>query len=126
MKIVSDEAILSIDNEKRWKAIERNLLVWISGIPLTLEYVWNSGGEIFYLRLYFSWYLPARTANVIIKLNRFCYYVQKGHGFRENLVSVIVSTFLIFMFVDQLLLVDVFSQLYLCQKNNVGLTVIYR
>ena len=33
-------------------------------------------------------------------------------GFRENLVSVIVSTFLIFMFVDRLLLVDVFSQLY--------------
>ena len=66
-----------------------------------------------------------RTANVI-KPNRFCYYVQKGHGFRENLVSVIVSTFLIFMFVDQLLLVDVFSQLYLCQKNNVGLTVVKR
>ena len=103
--------ILSIDNGKRWKAIQRNLLVWISGIPLTLEDVWNSGWEIFYLRLYFSWYLPARTANVI-KPNRFCYYVQKGHGFRENLVSVIVSTFLIFMFVDQLLLVDVFSQLY--------------
>ena len=41
---------------------------------------------------------------IIIKPNRFCYYVQKGHGFRENLVSVIVSTFLIFMFVDQLLL----------------------
>ena len=42
-------------------------------------------------------------------------------------MSVMVSTFLIFMFVDQLLLVDVFSQLYLCQKNNnVGLTVIYR
>ena len=80
-----------------------------------------------YLRLYFSWYLPARTANVIIKPNHFCYYVQQGHGFRENLVSVMVSTFLIFMFVDQLLLVDVFSQLYLCQKNNnAGLTVIYR
>ena len=103
--------ILSIVNGKRWKAIQRNLLVWISGIPLTLEDVWNSGWEIFYLRLYFSWYLPVRTANVI-KPNRFCYYVQKGHGFRENLVSVIVSTFLIFMFVDQLLLVDVFSQLY--------------
>ena len=29
-----------------------------------------------------------------------------------NLVSVIVSTSLIFVFVDQLLLVDVFSQLY--------------
>ena len=63
------------------------------------------------VRLYFSWYLRARTANVN-KPNRFCYYVQKGHGFRENLVSVIVSTFLIFMFVDQLLLMDEFSQLY--------------
>ena len=62
---------------------------------------------------------------IIIKPNRFCYYVQKGHGFRENLVSVIVSTFLIFMFVDQLLLVDVFSQLYYL-NNNVGLTVINR
>ena len=72
----------------------------------------KSGWEIFYaLRLYFSWYLRARTANVI-KPNRFCYYVPKGHGFREKLVSVIVSTFLIFMFVGQLLLVDVFSQLY--------------
>ena len=45
--------------------------------------------------------------------------------FRENLVSVIVSTFLLFMFVDQLLLVDVFSQLYYL-NNNVGLTVINR
>ena len=56
--------------------------------------------------------LPARTPANVIKPSRFCYYVQKGHGVRENLVSVIVSTFLIFMFVDQLLLVDVFSQLY--------------
>ena len=84
-----------------------------------------------FIRLYFSEYLPAGTGNVIIKPNRFCYYVQKGHGFRENLVSVIVSTFLIFMFVDQLLLVDVFSQLYYLtdakkQNNNVGLTVINR
>ena len=128
VKIVSDQVILSIDNGKRWKAIQRNLLVWNSGIPFTLEDVFL-GCEIFYLRLYFSWYLPARTANVI-KPNRFCYYVQKGHGFRENLVSVIVSTFLIFMFVDQLLLVDVFSQLYYLtyakKKNNVGLTVINR
>ena len=103
--------VLSIDNGKRWKAIQRDLLVWISGIPLTLEDVWNSGWEIFYLRLHVSWYLPAGTANVI-KPNHFCYYVQKGHGLRENLVSVIVSTFLIFIFVDQVLLVDVFSQLY--------------
>ena len=48
----------------------------------------------------------------VIKPSRFCYYVQKGHGFRENLVSVIVSTLLIFMFVDQLLHVEVFSRLY--------------
>ena len=57
---------------------------------------------------------------------------QKGHGFRENLVRVIVSTFLRFMFDDQLLLVDVFSsQVYYLtyvkkQDNNVGLTVINR
>ena len=42
----------------------------------------------------------------MFKPNRFCYYVQKGS--RENLVSVIVSTFLIFMLVGQLLLLDVF------------------
>ena len=59
-----------------------------------------------------------RTANVI-KPNRFCYNVQKGHGFRENLVSV-VSTLLIFMFVDHLLLVDVFSELYLCQNTTMS------
>ena len=44
-------------------------------------------------------------------------------------MSVIVSTFLIFMFVDQLLHVDVFSQLcYLSYaKNiNVGLVIINR
>ena len=69
--------------------------------------------------------LPARTPANVIKPSRFCYYVQKGHGVRENLVSVIVSTFLIFVFVDQLLLVDVFSQLYYL-NNNVGLTVINR
>ena len=38
-------------------------------------------------------------------------------GFRENRVSVIVTTFFIFMFVDQLLLVDVFSQLYYLTEN---------
>ena len=111
MKIDSVQVILSTDNGKRWKSIEGNLLAQISGIPSTLGDVWNSGGEIVYLELYFSWYLPARSANVI-EPNRFCFYVQKGHGFRENLVSVIVSTFLIFIFVDQLLLADVFSQLY--------------
>ena len=45
---------------------------------------------------------------IIIKPNRSCYYVRKGHGFRETFVTI-VSTFLIFMFVDQLLLVDEFS-----------------
>ena len=48
----------------------------------------------------------------VIKPNRFCYYVQKDHGFRENIVSVIVSTFLIFTFVDELLPVDLCSPLY--------------
>ena len=38
--------------------------------------------------------------------------MYKIKGFREKLVCVIVPTFLIFMFVDQLLLVDVFSWLY--------------
>ena len=38
--------------------------------------------------------------------------------FRENLVSVIVSTFLLFMSVDQLLLVDVFSQQYYLTDAN--------
>ena len=51
--------------------------------------------------------------------------------FRDNIVSVIVSTFLLFMFVDQLSLVDVFCQQYYLtdakkQNNNVGLTVINR
>ena len=40
-------------------------------------------------------------------------------------MSVIVSTFLIFIIVDQLLLVDVFSQLYYL-NNKVGLTVVNR
>ena len=35
-------------------------------------------------------------------------------------MSVIVSTFLIFMFVDQLLLVDVFSQLYYLTRVPMG------
>ena len=38
--------------------------------------------------------------------------MYKTKSFREKLVCVLGSTFLIFMFVDQLLLVDVFSQLY--------------
>ena len=37
--------------------------------------------------------------------------MYKIKGLREKLVCVIVFTFLIFMSVDQLLLVDVFSQL---------------
>ena len=40
-------------------------------------------------------------------------------------MSVIVSTFLIFMFVDQLLLMDLFSQLHYL-NNNVGLTAEYK
>ena len=43
-------------------------------------------------------------------------------SFREKLVCVIVSTFLIFMFVEQLRFVEVFSQLYYIThaKNNNG------
>ena len=40
----------------------------------------------------------------------------KVKGFGEKLVCL-VSTFFIFMFVDQLLLVDVFSQLYYSQNS---------
>ena len=48
--------------------------------------------------------------------------MYKTKSFREKLVFVIVSIFLIFMFVDQLLLVDVFSQPYYLTyaKNNIG------
>ena len=120
VKIVSDQVILSIDNGKRWKAIQRNLLVWNSGIPFTLEDVFL-GCEIFYLRLYFSWYLPARTANVI-KPNRFCYYVQKDHGFRDNFLSVIVSTFLISYLLISCWSSRVFSAILfnLCQKTTMS------
>ena len=110
--------VLSIDKGKRWKAIYGYHLALISGIPSTLdtlhvEDVWNSGWEIFYLiKVVFLVVLACEKWDCIIKPNRFCYYLQKGAGFRENLAAVIVSTFLIFMFVDQLLLVDVFSQLY--------------
>ena len=38
--------------------------------------------------------------------------MYKIKGFKEKLVCVVVSTFLIFMFVGQLLLVGVFSRLY--------------
>ena len=47
--------------------------------------------------------------------------MYKIKGLREKLVCVIVSTFLIFMFVDQLLLVDVFSQLNIyAQKKTMA------
>ena len=97
--------------------MDRALLVWISGIPLTLEDVWNSGWEIFDLRLYFSWYLPARTANVI-RPNHFCYYVQNGHSF----LSVIVFTFLISYLLISCWSSRVFSAIIfnLCQKTTMS------
>ena len=55
--------------------------------------------------------------------------MYKRVGFRENRVSVIVTTFLIFMFVDELLLVDVFSQLYYLTEyatNQQGRTYRYK
>ena len=36
-----------------------------------------------------------RGLNVIIKLNRFCYYVQEEEFWRRKLVRVMISTFLI-------------------------------
>ena len=48
----------------------------------------------------------------VIKPNRFCYFEQNNR-FREKLVCVVVSI-CIFMLVDQLLLVEVVSQLYYC------------
>ena len=47
-----------------------------------------------------------------MKLNRTVFVIMYKRVLRENLMCVIVSTFLIFMLVDQLLLMDVFSQLY--------------
>ena len=68
------------------------------------------------LKLYFSWYLPARTE---CHKNRTVFVgMYKTKSFREKLVCVLGSTFLIFMFVDQLLLVDVFLQLY--QKTTMA------
>ena len=49
--------------------------------------------------------------------------MYKIKSFGGKLVCVIVSTFLIFTFVDQLLLVNVFSQVYYlthAKKNNNG------
>ena len=57
------------------------------------------------LRLYFSWYLPART-ECNYKTESFFVIMCKTKSFREKLLCAIVSTFLFFMFVDQLLLVD--------------------
>ena len=60
----------------------------------SIEDVWNSGWKIFYLRLYLSWYLLVRTANVIIKLKRFC-IIYKRVTVLGGILSLIVSTFLI-------------------------------
>ena len=79
------------------------------------------------VRLYFSSYLLTTTANVN-KPNRFCYHVQKFHGFRENIVSVNnsfhISYYVCWSVVTRGCLFT--AVLYnLCQKNNnVRLTVI--
>ena len=67
------------------------------------------------LRLYFSWYLPART-ECNYKTEPFLLLCAKTKSFREKLLCAIVSTFLFFMFVDQLLLVDA----DLCQKTTMA------
>ena len=46
IKIVSDQVILSSNNGKRWKAIEGNLLAWISGIPSTPFFL-REGGRLY-------------------------------------------------------------------------------
>ena len=61
-----------------------------------------------------------RELNVIIKPNRLVLLCTKRRVLERNL-CVIVSTFLIFMFAEQLIFVDVFSQLQsLIPKNNNG------
>ena len=47
----------------------------------------------------------------VIKSNCFCYFIQNKRFYIERKLTV-WNSFHIFMFVDQLLLVDVFSQLY--------------
>ena len=58
----------------------------------------------------FPWKSLSRVVLNVINRTVFV-IVYKIKGLREKLECVIVFTFLIFMFVDQLLLVDVFSQL---------------
>ena len=115
--------ILSIDNAgKRWKAIQRNLLAWISGIPLPLEDVWNSGWEgCISRRLYFSWGTCLRDWNWNVnKPNRFCYHVQKGHGFRESCVCNSFHISYLYVCWSVVTRGCVFSAVLfnLCQKNN--------
>ena len=107
---------------------------------ISIKLFWIQAIKQYQTQLFWAWCLnKIKTHQIILKKKfkreklshpweskkareiwRACYYVQKGHGFRENLVSVIVSTFLIFMLVDQLLLVDEFSQLHLCQKTTMS------
>ena len=47
----------------------------------------------------------------VIKPNCFCYFIQNKRFYIERKLTA-CNSFRIFMFVDQLLLVDVFSQLY--------------
>ena len=62
--------------------------------------------------------LKIRLGNFVILVYENCMkflctiIMYKTKSFREKLVRAIDSKFLIFMFVDQLLLVDLFSQLY--------------
>ena len=79
------------------------------------------GNVLSKVRLYFSWYLLATTAKVN-KPNRSCYYVQKGHGFWENIVSVNNSFHISYFYVCWSVVTRgcVFSAVLfnLCQKNN--------
>ena len=68
----------------------------------------------FLLRLYFSWYLPAR-AECNYKAEPFLLLCTKRRVW-EKVVCAIVSTFLIFVFADQLLLVNA----NLCQISTMA------
>ena len=76
--------------------------------------------------MYYNPVIKFFTAMRLINgLYLFIYYMHKIKGFKDKNVCVTVSTFLIFMFVDQLLIVDVFSRLYYLtyanKTNNGGL-----
>ena len=82
------------------------------------------------VRLFFSWYLLITTTANVNKPNRFCYHVQKFHGFGENIVSVNNSFHISYFYVCWSVVTRgcVFSAVlfYLCQKNQKCRTYCYK